>query len=405
MHRFRFVVPVLLSLGIVSGSAASFGQVGIGINITIAPPLLPVYEQPPIPAPDYIWTPGYWSYGPYGYYWVPSTWVQPPAVGLLWTPGYWGWNNGVYVFNSGYWGPQVGFYGGINYGFGYGGLGYQGGYWNNGALYYNRAVNNIGNTQITNVYNRTVVNNTTINNVSYNGGNGGTVAQPTPQQRAFAREPHTPPTPVQVQHQQAASSKHALLASVNQGRPPIAATSRPAQFSGPGVVPARNAGGAERASGAPEPSIPGQHGPGAERAGGASGSGIPGQHGPEGPKPDVASQHGGAPAIAGSSPALRPPAEAGPPAGPGEVPARPETRAPAAQARVAPQAQPAPVHPAAVDQAYPAAVHAPVARQVQLAPVHPEAAHQVTPAPHPRQAAPAQHRAAPQHEEKKPPPG
>ena len=45
--------------------------------------------------------------------------VEPPAVGLLWTPGYWGFNNGIYAFNRGYWGPHVGFYGGINYGFGY----------------------------------------------------------------------------------------------------------------------------------------------------------------------------------------------------------------------------------------------------------------------------------------------
>jgi hypothetical protein len=56
------------------------------------PPELPVYEQPPI-----IWAPGYWGGGPSGYFWVPGTWVQPPAVGLLWTPGYWGWRDGIYV--------------------------------------------------------------------------------------------------------------------------------------------------------------------------------------------------------------------------------------------------------------------------------------------------------------------
>jgi hypothetical protein len=26
----------------------------------------------------------------------------------------------VYIFHAGYWGTQVGFYGGVNYGFGYG---------------------------------------------------------------------------------------------------------------------------------------------------------------------------------------------------------------------------------------------------------------------------------------------
>src|SRR5208283_4560899 len=74
-----------------------------GVSITIAPPALPIYTQPMVPAAGYLWMPGYWAYGQFGYFWVPGTWVQPPAVGLLWTPGYWGWNNGVYAFNHGYW--------------------------------------------------------------------------------------------------------------------------------------------------------------------------------------------------------------------------------------------------------------------------------------------------------------
>ena len=67
----------------------------VAVSITVAPPVLPVYDQPPIPAPGYIWTPGYWAWGDDGYYWVPGTWVEPPAVGLLWTPGYWGWHDGI----------------------------------------------------------------------------------------------------------------------------------------------------------------------------------------------------------------------------------------------------------------------------------------------------------------------
>ncbi len=192
MSRYRFVLPVLLSLGAVAGPSAAFGQLAIGVSITIAPPPLPIYVQPVIPAPGYIWTPGYWAYGPDGYYWVPGTWVQPPQVGLLWTPGWWGWNNGIYAFNGGYWGPTVGFYGGINYGYGYGGNGYQGGYWNHGAFYYNRGVNNVGNVHITNVYNRTVINNTTTH-VSFNGGQGGIAARPTAEQEAYAHAQHTRP--------------------------------------------------------------------------------------------------------------------------------------------------------------------------------------------------------------------
>jgi len=38
--------------------------------------------------------------------------------GFLWTPLYWAWVDGAFVFYDGYWGPHVGCYGGIVYGFG-----------------------------------------------------------------------------------------------------------------------------------------------------------------------------------------------------------------------------------------------------------------------------------------------
>src|SRR5271168_1695325 len=37
--------------------------VGIGISVHVAPPVLPVYTQPALPAAGYLWTPGYWGYG------------------------------------------------------------------------------------------------------------------------------------------------------------------------------------------------------------------------------------------------------------------------------------------------------------------------------------------------------
>jgi len=95
MNGIRSVRSVLFALVMLAVSAALQAQVAV--SITIAPPALPVYEQPVCPAPAYIWTPGYWAYGDDGYYWVPGTWVEAPAVGLLWTPGYWGWGNGVYL--------------------------------------------------------------------------------------------------------------------------------------------------------------------------------------------------------------------------------------------------------------------------------------------------------------------
>jgi hypothetical protein len=241
MNRKRVVRWLLLAVLTMSFSAASFGQIGIGISVRIGPPALPVYAQPICPGPGYLWTPGYWAWDDDGgYYWVPGTWVVAP-VGMFWTPGWWGWNEGFYVFHGGYWGPHVGFYGGINYGFGYTGVGFFGGEWRGRDFYYNRSVTNVNVTNITNVYNKTViVNNTTVNHVSYNGGNGGIAARPTRQELVAEHEHHEAPLAVQSQHQQTAAKNPQLFARANQGRPPVAATVRPADFHS--AVPARAAG-------------------------------------------------------------------------------------------------------------------------------------------------------------------
>jgi len=114
------------------------------VSVAIAPPVIPVYTQPLCPGDGYIWTPGYWAYGPDGYYWVDGAWVEAPYAGALWTPGYWGYAGAVYVWHAGYWGPVVGYYGGVNYGFGYFGVGFHGGYWNHGAFIYNTAYAHVG---------------------------------------------------------------------------------------------------------------------------------------------------------------------------------------------------------------------------------------------------------------------
>ena len=233
---------VVLAAAILTFSVASFGQVAVGISVRIGPPALPVYAQPICPGPGYVWTPGYWGWNDDdGYYWIPGTWVVAP-VGLLWTPGYWGWGGGVYLWHAGYWGPHVGFYGGINYGFGYGGVGFVGGEWRGGAFYYNRSVTNVSVTNVTNVYNKTVI----VNNrstTSFNGGTGGVQARPTAQEDAYSREHHTAPLATQTQHEHAASQNRENFASQNHGRPAVAATARPGDFSRHSAVAARAAGG------------------------------------------------------------------------------------------------------------------------------------------------------------------
>jgi hypothetical protein len=245
MHIFksvRLLIVALGILGILAVAAPSYSQVAIGVRVNIAPPELPVYDQPVCPGDDYIWTPGYWDWDAdvNDYFWVPGTWVLAPQPGFFWTPGWWGWNDGAYLFTAGYWGPAVGFYGGINYGFGYFGSGFVGGRWDGGHFFYNRAVANVNVTIIHNTY-ETRVDERNVTRVSFNGGNGGINARATAQEEAAARERHVGPVAAQTQHIQEARGNRDLRASVNHGAPAIAATAKPGDFRGD-VVKTREAG-------------------------------------------------------------------------------------------------------------------------------------------------------------------
>lgn len=242
MHKLMVRTLLLLAFSVLIAAVPAQAQVAVGISVGFAPPAIPVYTQPVCPGEGYIWAPGYWAWDPDfdDYYWVPGTWVEAPEVGFLWTPGYWAWGGSAFVFHEGYWGPQVGFYGGINYGFGYFGNGYVGGRWDHDHFFYNRSVSNVNVTVIHNVYNERITN-VRINRVSYNGGNGGITARPTAQQQDFARQRHVTPVAAQTRQMQAARENRDLRASVNHGKPAIAATARPGEFTGK-VVQAKAAG-------------------------------------------------------------------------------------------------------------------------------------------------------------------
>jgi hypothetical protein len=244
MRMLSIYRHLLFALFLLVVSSASFAQISVGISVGFAPPPIPVYEQPICPHEGYLWTPGYWAWDADGgdYYWVPGTWVEAPQVGFLWTPGYWGWERGAFFFHEGYWGPHVGWYGGVSYGFGYFGHGYEGGRWDHDHFFYNRSVTNINVTEIHNVYNTTIVNRNETR-VSYNGGNGGINERPTREEESYSSERHIAPVAAQNQHVQEARGNRELRASFNQGKPSIAATQRPGEFRGSAVVSAKEAGG------------------------------------------------------------------------------------------------------------------------------------------------------------------
>ncbi len=226
-------------------------------NAAEPPPALPDYVQPPCPGDGYLWEPGYWAWSQAGYYWVPGAWVESPYMGALWTPGYWGFYSGRYWFHPGHWGSHIGYYGGINYGFGYFGIGYEGGYWNSGHFVYNRVYNHLNDRRVHNVYsfnagnrgfaNREAFNrgNTNNNNrdnsynnnnrnsnnngsrPSFHGGQGGVQAHPQPSDAAAFHEPTAPRMNTQVQHEQKFQSNRGQFANTNRGQPAKPAISRP----------------------------------------------------------------------------------------------------------------------------------------------------------------------------------
>ena len=223
----KIIKGLLFAAAILIASPKLFAQVSIGISIRVNPPALPVYTQPACPTDGYLWVPGYWAYdnNSADYYWVPGVWVSPPQPGYLWTPGYWGYNGDVYAFHRGYWGVHVGFYGGVNYGYGYGGSGFYGGQWSGNSFRYNTAVVNVNNTVVHNTYvDKTVIvnNNTTINNHTSFNGPGGVTAKPRPEEIAAMHENHINATAEQQSHQRVAKSDRSQYASVNKGRPATA---------------------------------------------------------------------------------------------------------------------------------------------------------------------------------------
>ena len=159
---FSIFYTAALALVLLLGPHTSQAFVNIGVSINVAPPELPVYEQPPVPGPGYLWTPGYWAWGP-----TPVAITGCPAPGWKHRRraicGLRGIGVGTTASTSG-----MAAIGARTSAFTAASItasvtaatAYEGGYWDHGAFRYNSAYNNIhDNTHITNVYNKTVINN------------------------------------------------------------------------------------------------------------------------------------------------------------------------------------------------------------------------------------------------------
>ena len=214
--HLRFLLGLVLALGLFAVTLSP-ARAFVGISVGIAPPPLPVYVQPACPGDGYAWTPGYWAWDPDAdsYYWVPGSWVLAPEVDLLWTPCWWGWQDGAYCFHNGYWGRDVGFYGGINYGYGYNGRGFDGGHWRGNHFVVDRNANSFSGSR-----------------VSFNGGRGGVAAVATASERRAAGEHHFGATNAQNAELRSAAADPSQRFSSNHGSPRVTSTTRAGSFRG-----------------------------------------------------------------------------------------------------------------------------------------------------------------------------
>lgn len=295
------------------------------------PPELVAYNQPPCPGENYIWTPGHWAYdGGQGYFWVPGAWVAAPFTGALWTPGWWHYEDGRYGWHRGYWAHHVGYYGGINYGYGYTGYGYQGGYWQGDRFAYNRTVTNVNTTVIQNVYNYKIINIRNDSRTSFNGGIRGVHVQPRPAEIEVMHEQHVPPMATQQQVIQQAKQIPQNFAREDKGHPAMPVVAQPlrADNNVRAPEPLRTMA---RATGEPIP--PGNNGPGQPRPANAY---RPGEARNAAPEPSVQVQH--VPVLPRSSDSVDRDPER-----PGPNHPQPEQAGPIAQAH--PPQQPAPQQP------------------------------------------------------------
>ncbi|HVU16802.1 MAG TPA: YXWGXW repeat-containing protein [Candidatus Didemnitutus sp.] len=81
------------------------GEVGVGINIDVAPPppREEVIDEHMRPSPDHVWINGYWAWRGGHHEWVRGHWERPPHAHARWVEPRWERHGGHYTFVEGYW--------------------------------------------------------------------------------------------------------------------------------------------------------------------------------------------------------------------------------------------------------------------------------------------------------------
>ncbi|WP_426749180.1 YXWGXW repeat-containing protein [Myxococcus sp. Y35] len=99
----------------VSGGWARYDSTVVEIPVAVtsaelttqqAPPPLRVEHAPSPPAPNYVWTPGYWYWSGASYVWVGGVWAAPPRPGLVYVSSRWVRRGPSWYFSAGGWAPR-----------------------------------------------------------------------------------------------------------------------------------------------------------------------------------------------------------------------------------------------------------------------------------------------------------
>jgi hypothetical protein len=73
------------------------------VSTTQAPPPVQNEVQPPQPAANVTWAPGYWYWSGANWIWIEGSWVSPPRPGLTYVSPRWVLRGGSWLFVSGGW--------------------------------------------------------------------------------------------------------------------------------------------------------------------------------------------------------------------------------------------------------------------------------------------------------------
>jgi hypothetical protein len=72
--------------------------------VSEAPPPAQAVVVPMAPGPEFVWTPGYWSFGPgRRWVWIGGSYVVAPRPHAVWIGGHWGRRGHGYVWIGGRW--------------------------------------------------------------------------------------------------------------------------------------------------------------------------------------------------------------------------------------------------------------------------------------------------------------